>query len=127
MPQQRVSNEGSTIDGELVELTQRLLLFRDARNWNQFHTPKDLAVSVSIEAGELLEIFQWRRDTEEVGPDLQKSIGEEAADVLLYLLMLCDKAGVNLVEAAHRKIDLNEQRFPVANSFGVAKPVMVGK
>lgn len=105
-----------------AELTERLLKFRDERDWAQFHTLKDLAISVSVEAGELLELFQWRADTSELEPDMAEKLSSEAADILLYLLLLCDKAGVDLVQAAHRKIDANERRFPVDQSRGVAKP-----
>jgi NTP pyrophosphatase (non-canonical NTP hydrolase) len=103
------------------EVIKRLRKFRDERNWEQFHTPKDLALSVSIEAGELLELFQWRPDHLEVDPVLREKLAGEAADVLLYLLLLCDKAGIDLITAAHSKIDANEHRFPVAVSFGIAK------
>src|SRR5688500_14725529 len=71
-------------------LLRRLRQFRDERNWSQFHTPKDLAISVSIEAGELLELFQWRSDSDSVEDEVRVAVADEAADVLLYLLMLCD-------------------------------------
>lgn len=104
------------------ELTERLRAFRDARNWGQFHTAKDLAISISVEAAELLEIFQWRVET--VEPDgalIEKATGE-VADVFLYLLLLCDKLGIDLVVASETKIAKNEIRFPVNTAFGVAKP-----
>lgn len=95
---------------------------RDERNWSQFHTAKNLAISVSVEAGELLELFQWRK--EGAAPDqaiVEKAAGE-AADVFLYLLLLCDHLGIDLLDAADAKIDRNEDRFPIATSYGVAKP-----
>lgn len=106
----------------LDQLIVRLRAFRDARNWSQYHTPKDLALSVSVEAGELLELFQWRKEAEPVDEALAAALADEAADVLLYLLLLSDKAGVDLISAAHRKIDRNEARFPAERAFGVAKP-----
>jgi len=105
------------------ELVERLRKFRDDRDWDRFHAPKDLAVSVCVEAGELLELFQWRPEGSPLDASLIERIGDEAADVLLYLLMLCDKAGIDLMAAARQKIDRNEARFPVARSFGVAKPL----
>jgi NTP pyrophosphatase (non-canonical NTP hydrolase) len=104
------------------DVLQRLRKFRDERNWGQFHNPKDLALSVSIEAGELLELFQWRPEHADIDPGLREKLASEAADVLLYLLLLCDKAGIDLITAAHTKIDVNERRFPAAASFGIAKP-----
>ncbi len=103
-------------------LIERLRKFRDDRNWSQFHTPKDLALSVSVEAGELLEAFQWRSDALAPDEDLRRAVADEAADVLLYLLLLCDGLGVDLAKAADEKIDRNEQRFPIETSLGIAKP-----
>ena len=106
----------------MEDLIYRLREFRDARDWNQFHTSKDLAISISIEAGELLELFQWTDSNPEVTPDFRKNLSSEVADVFLYLLMLCDKAGIDLYESALNKLAENEKRFPVAVSKGVAKP-----
>nr|WP_255500854.1 nucleotide pyrophosphohydrolase [Caulobacter sp. 17J80-11] len=103
-------------------MIQKLRQFRDERNWQQFHTSKDLAVSVSIEAAELLELFQWRSEAEPDTPDLIERARGEAADVFLYLLLLCDGLGIDLEAAAVAKIAKNEERFPVSKSFGVAKP-----
>jgi NTP pyrophosphatase (non-canonical NTP hydrolase) len=104
------------------DVIERLRKFRDDRNWAQFHTPKDLAISTSIEAGELLEVFQWKSAEAPIDLGTIEAVRSEAADVLLYLLLLCDALGVDLVDAAHRKIDRNEVRFPVATSVGIAKP-----
>lgn len=105
------------------ELTDRLLRFRDERDWGQFHTPKDLAISVSIEASELLELFQWRSTDQKPDADFLQRAEGEVADVLLYLLLLCDRLGIDLAKAAAAKISRNERRFPVANARGVAKPM----
>ena len=115
-------NGSADDDDALARLLARLRRFRDERDWSQFHTAKDLAISVSVEAGELLELFQWRREGEPVDADVREKAASEAADVLLYLLLFCDQAGVDLVAAADAKIDRNERRFPVASSHGVAKP-----
>lgn len=92
--------------------------FRDARDWAKFHTPKDLAISISIEAGELLELFQWKNDGPEPADlDVQR-LGEEASDVLLYTLMLFDRLGLDPVAEALRKIDDNAERYPVHRVYG---------
>ena len=106
----------------LGEIVGRLRQFRDARDWSQFHTPKDLAISVSVEAAELLELFQWRKEAEPVDAALVEKASGEAADVFLYLLLLCDQLGVDLMAAANAKIDQNERRFPAEAARGVAKP-----
>ncbi len=103
-------------------LLNRLKKFRDERDWQQFHTPKDLAISVSVEAAELLELFQWRDATLPPDDELIMGVRNEAADVFIYLLLLCDGVGVDLLESVHAKIDLNERRFPSASARGVAKP-----
>ncbi|TBD65710.1 nucleotide pyrophosphohydrolase [Rhizobium ruizarguesonis] len=110
------------MDTSLASLLDHLRQFRDARDWSQFHTPKDLAISVSVEAAELLEIFQWRPQIEISDLDLRSKVGAEAADVLLYLLLLCDRLGIDLLVEADRKLRLNERRFPIETSRGVAKP-----
>ncbi len=104
------------------ELIQRLRQFRDERDWGQFHTPKDLAISVNIEAAELLELFQWRSEKLKEDEELVEKTRSEAADVFLYLLMFCDTMGIDLAVAAHEKISQNQSRFPVDASYGVAKP-----
>lgn len=103
-------------------LTERLRKFGADRDWDQFHRPKDLAISVSIEAAELLELFQWQAEDHPIDEDMKANVANEAADVLMYLVLLCDKTGIDLVSAAHAKIDRNEERFPVLTSRGVAKP-----
>jgi NTP pyrophosphatase (non-canonical NTP hydrolase) len=96
--------------------------FRDRRDWAQFHTPKDLAISVSVEAGELLELFQWAPAHAAPSESLIKDAASEAADVLIYLMLFADRLGFDLLDAANSKVAENERRFPEAQSFGVAKP-----
>jgi len=103
-------------------LTERLRKFREEREWDQFHTPKDLAVSISVEAAELLELFQWRSEDEPINDKMFHALESEVADVFSYLILFCDKTGIDLTEATHKKIDRNEQRFPASSSRGVAKP-----
>lgn len=95
----------------MEHLIERLRKFRDERDWGQFHNPKDLAISVSIEASELLELFQWRPENSPIDKELKSALEGEIADVFLYLLLLCEKVGVDLEEIARKKIDLNEKRF----------------
>ena len=99
-------------------LSARLYAFRDARNWRQFHTGENLAKSVSIEAAELLEIFQWGTDYKKIS---KKRIAEETADVFIYLLQLANLSGFDLIQAAHDKIDANEKKYPAGKWRGRAR------
>ncbi len=109
---------------DLDILTRRLSAFRDARDWQQFHTLKDLIISLNLEAGELLELTQWKSSTSFEAslrdPAYKQHLQEECADVLNYLLMVADKAGIDLIKAAHEKIDANEKKYPVEKSRGNA-------
>ena len=93
-----------------------LRAFAAERDWDQFHTPKNLAASISVEAAELLELFQWSRgqkDWNEVhAPAIRPRIEEELADILLYVIRFADKAGIDLQQAAERKIALNAEKYP---------------
>ena len=84
--------------------------FRDERNWRQFHKEKDLAISISLEANELLEIFQWKTSEEAVANDLQ-DIKEELADVFIYGLMLADNLNLDVEKIISDKIKLNEKNI----------------
>ena len=98
----------------LQDLAQRLQRFADARDWGPFHSPKNLASALIVEAAELLEPFQWlSADESRALPEAQRdAVALEMADVLLYLVQLGNQLGVDVVAAAHRKIDINEGRFP---------------
>lgn len=100
---------------EVIEVLRR---FRDQRNWAEFHTPKDLAISVSIEAGELLELFQWQSESHDLSAPEISRVADEASDVLLYLLMLFDRLGLDPSEEAMKKININSRRFPVEKVLG---------
>jgi NTP pyrophosphatase (non-canonical NTP hydrolase) len=108
----------------LDEITRRLLAFRDARDWRQFHSLKDLILSLNLEAGELLELTQWKSETKfesEAGDDdMRRRLAEECADVLLYLLLIAERAGIDLQDAAARKIAANEVKYPVDKARGTA-------
>ena len=110
-------------DGTLSSLTQRLRTFAAERDWDQYHTPKNLAMALTGEAGELAAEFQWLTEAQsrDLDPERRTRVQEEAGDVLLYLVRLADKLDFDLVEAAHRKIDLNAQRYPADKVFGSAR------
>lgn len=100
------------------DLIERLRRFRDDRDWAKFHTPKNLAVSISIEAGELLEHFQWTQRESDLTEAERAAIGGELADVLIYLLMLFDRMGMDPQVEAQKKMAINEKRFPVGSRPG---------
>jgi len=107
----------------LTTLTQRLRDFSAARDWERFHSPKNLAMALAAEAGELLEHFQWLTEAQsrELDPSQRELVAAELADVLLYLLRLADRLGIDLKTAAERKIAVNEKRYPVDRVRGSAK------
>ena len=101
------------------ETIQRVLKFRDDRDWRQFHTPKDLAISMNLEAAELLEIFQWSGTDVECREKMDK-VREELADVLSYCILMADVCGLDLDEIMNAKIDRNELKYPVEMARGSA-------
>ena len=96
---------------------QRVIRFRDARNWRQFHNPKDLAISLNLEAAELLELYQWS-GTDLECQDKLPQVREELADVLSYCISLADVYGLDLDEILNEKITKNEQKYPIDLSYG---------
>ncbi|MFJ5838370.1 nucleotide pyrophosphohydrolase [Streptomyces shenzhenensis] len=102
---------------DVAKLQRRLADFAAARNWQRYHTPKNLATALSVEASELVEIFQWLTPEESTrvmaDPDSAHRVHDEIADVLAYLLQLCEVLGVDPLSALDAKIDRNERRFPV--------------
>ena len=107
---------------ELAQLAAAVCQFRDERNWRQFHTLKNLIVSLNLEAAELLELTQWQSDAEVdlLASDPQRcaALADECADVLLYLLLIADKAGIDLATAAHDKLEKNAAKYPIEKSYG---------
>jgi len=121
---QGVSKErGGADQVALTRLRDRLRDFASARDWNQFHSPKNLAIALSVEAAELLEHFQWVSDNHSLNMPQDKlgKIDEEIADVFLYLIRLADMLKIDLIKAADRKIEVNSQKYPVEKSRGSAK------
>jgi len=86
--------------------------FIRARDWEQYHAPKNLAMAMSVEAAEILEIFQWKEGEESLTPDELESLRQEIGDVLVYLLELADKYGIDIIQAAKDKMALNESKYP---------------
>ena len=103
-------------------LAMALRSFAAERDWDQFHTPKNLATSISVEAAELLELFQWsrgQRDWDEVNDvSIRSKVEDELADILLYVIRFADKAGIDLDAVAERKIASNAQKYPAEKFRG---------
>ena len=108
---------------DLDSLRDALREFAAARDWRRFHTPKNLAMAMIVEAAELVEHFQWLTPEQSArlkGRD-RRAVEEEAADVLLYLLRLTDVLDIDLLQAAQRKMKINARKYPVALSRGTAR------
>ena len=103
-------------------LRKALLHFRDERDWAQFHTLRNLIVSLNLVCGVLLEIKQWRGEEEMRAlagqPDGREALAGECADILLYLILVADSAGIDLIEAARQKLERNAERYPVEKCRG---------
>ena len=108
---------------ELEDLRDKLREFADARDWNQFHSPKNLAMALSVEASELLEVFQWltEEQSREAAPEVRERAADEIADVLIYLVQMSHRLGIDPIAAAHAKIGKNALKYPVEKSRGLAK------
>jgi NTP pyrophosphatase (non-canonical NTP hydrolase) len=102
---------------DIQEITAALLDFRNERDWEQFHNPKDLALAINVEAGELLEAFLWKNSAE-VKPEKVK---EELADVFAFAFLLADKYGFDVKQIVLEKIKLNGEKYPVDKAKGTAK------
>jgi len=107
----------------LEQLRQRLAEFAAVRDWNQFHSPKNLSMALIAEAAELVEHFQWltQEQSKQLPPDKLKAVSYELADVLIYLIRIADKLNVDLIAAAFAKIEINETRYPVKQVKGDAR------
>jgi len=101
---------------DLKQILERLIKFRDERNWKQFHTPENLAKSISIEANELLENYQWGSENADI-----KNIKEEVADIFGYILLLCEEVKIDLIKETNRKIDKNIEKYPIDKAYGLSK------
>ena len=102
------------------KIIDKILKFRNDRNWKQFHTPKDLAISISLESAELLENFQWS------GQDLickkkKDQIAEELADIMIYCILMAESCNLDINDIIEKKIAINNKKYPVSKSKGNAK------
>ena len=104
----------------LNELIKRIITFRDARDWKQFHNPKDLALSLVLEATEVMEHFQWKNneETKEYVVEKKKEIGEELADVLYWVLLMSHDLEIDVLDALEKKMQKNEEKYPVNKAKG---------
>lgn len=107
-------------EDRMQALARALQQFADARDWGPFHSPKNLASALAVEAGELLEHFQWltEEQSRQLAPDTRQAVAHEMADVLLYLVQLSTVLGIDLVEAARAKMAINAQKYPVELARG---------
>ncbi|TFW73158.1 nucleotide pyrophosphohydrolase [Methylotenera oryzisoli] len=104
----------------LDALRARVNAFVTERDWAQFHSPKNLAMAMIVEAGEVVEHFQWMTEDESRNLDAEtkEQVGQELSDTLVYLLRIAEVCGIDLIEAANKKIDLNAQKYPVEKCKG---------
>ena len=107
---------------DIKVLTEKIKKFRDERDWKQFHNHKDMALSLVLEAAELLEHFQWKspEEVEQHAKSSKDEISEELADIAMYLFELADNLGINLSEAIEKKLTKNNQKYPIEKAKGVA-------
>lgn len=99
---------------------KEILKFRDDRDWKQFHNPKDLVISLSLEASELLENFQWKSSEDAIEKNLE-NIKDELADVFIYSILLADQMNVDIEDVIKNKLEKNQRKYPVEKSFGSNK------
>jgi dCTP diphosphatase len=105
---------------EIKEITKRIKIFRDERDWIQFHDHKNMAVSIVLEASELLEHFQWKtkKEVKQYIKTNKDEIQDEIADVAMYLFELADNLGIDLIKAMEQKLEKNSKKYPIAKSRG---------
>ena len=105
-------------------INDQIIRFIKERNWEQFHSPKNLAIAIGAEVGELLECFQWKTDGEIMSmverEDTQQA-ADEIADIYMYLVSLCNSMNIDLENAVHNKLEKNRLKYPVEKSFGSSK------
>ncbi len=108
---------------DIQEITKKLIDFRNKREWQHYHNPKDIALSITLEAAELLEHFQWKSE-EDIMNHIKKNkkeIGEEMADVFNWILIMSHDLGIDILDAAEKKIEQNAKKYPVSKSRGTYK------
>lgn len=114
---------GSGKMSDLEPLAQRLRNFAAQRDWDQYHSPKNLSMALIVEAAELVEHFQWLTEEQStcLSEERLEDVKEELADILIYLVRIADKLDINLLEAASQKIDKNDRKYPAARVKGSAR------
>jgi NTP pyrophosphatase (non-canonical NTP hydrolase) len=102
------------------ELAKKIVAFRDARDWKQFHNPKDVAISLALEASEVLEHFQWKNkeEIEKYVKTNKGDVGEELADVLYWVLLMSHDLNIDILDALDKKMEKNEKKYPVEKAKG---------
>ena len=112
--------ESDKSKSELASLANSLERFAKERDWEQFHTPKNLAMALTAEAGELLEIFQWLTSEQSLalGDEKRAELADELGDILIYLVRLSTVSGIDLMDAARAKLEKNEQKYPATKVKG---------
>lgn len=95
--------------GKIKELQELVINFRDQRDWQKYHTPKNLSMSIAIESSELMELFQWDDDLSNVE---REDLEDEIADIFIYLLLMADATDVNIVQAVEKKVEKNRKKYP---------------
>jgi len=105
----------------MEELKIKIKKFIDERDWEQYHAPKNLAMALSVEAAEIMEIFQWKETSVDLTDDEQEALRQEIGDVLVYLLELADKYNIDIIKAAKDKLILNQKKYPAEMVKGNAK------
>lgn len=115
-----MSAQDSNLSTDLNGLREQVSQFAEERDWRQFHSPKNLAMALSVEAGELLERFQW--STQDQSDNLSArdlaAVREEVADVFIYLILIADRLDIGLVEAAQEKLAINREKYPIDKAKG---------
>ncbi len=112
-----------TSEDQIMALRQRLARFADDRDWDRFHSPKNLSMALIAEAAELVEHFQWlsEQDSQNLSPEKHEAVAMELADIFIYLIRIADRLNVDLVTSAWKKIEINEVRYPVDKVKGSAR------
>jgi dCTP diphosphatase len=111
----------ATDDVGVKEIAERLLEFRKERDWGQFHSAKNLAISISLEAAELLEHFQWSGEKEALAPEKKEEAAKELADIFNYVILLADDLGIDIIDSAKQKIEENRKKYPIEKAKGSAR------
>jgi NTP pyrophosphatase (non-canonical NTP hydrolase) len=105
---------------DIKKITKKIIAFRDARDWRQFHNPKDLSISLVLEAGEVMEHFQWKnpKEIEDYVKSDKEHIADELADVLYWVLLMSHDLKIDLLKAVEKKLKKNEEKYPIEKAKG---------